>query len=63
MSTGGSEHVAQGDGEIVLRVTPEEAQLVLEALGGLRFSLVYQLIGKIQAQARDQLGPGAGGAG
>ena len=48
--------------EVTFRVTAEEASLILEALGSLRFSLVYQLIGKLQTQARDQLGGTGGGS-
>ncbi len=46
--------------EIVLKLTPEEINTVLEGIGNLPFVKVYNLIGKIQAQASAQLG--AGGA-
>lgn len=42
--------------EINLRVTIEEANLILEALGNLPFVKVFGLIAKVQEQARDQLG-------
>lgn len=41
--------------EINLRVTIEEANLILEGLGSLPFARVYALVGKIQEQARQQL--------
>ncbi|CAG0964807.1 hypothetical protein ANRL2_01171 [Anaerolineae bacterium] len=45
--------------EIVLRLTPEEINLLLEGIGNLPFVKVYTLVGKIQAQASAQLGGGA----
>jgi len=44
--------------EIVLNLTPEEINIVLEGIGNLPFVKVYNLIGKIQAQASAQLGSG-----
>jgi len=44
--------------EILLKLSPEEINLVLEGLGNLPFVKVYNLIGKIQAQASAQLGTG-----
>jgi hypothetical protein len=41
--------------EISLEMTIDEANLILEALGQLPFIKVYQLIGKLQEQARRQL--------
>jgi hypothetical protein len=41
--------------EIELRLTIDEANLILEALGNLPFIKVYALIGKIQDQAGHQL--------
>jgi len=41
--------------EITLKLTIEEANLILESLGNLPFARVYQLIGKIQQQAGQQL--------
>ncbi len=41
--------------EIQLKLTTEEANILLEALGGLPFVRVYALIGKIQSQASAQL--------
>jgi hypothetical protein len=41
--------------EINLQLTIEEANLILEALGNLPFVKVYALIGRIQAQAGQQL--------
>ncbi|MBL8473306.1 MAG: hypothetical protein KF778_03960 [Rhodocyclaceae bacterium] len=37
--------------DIALRLTPQEINLVLEALGNMPFVRVYGLIGKIQSQA------------
>ena len=42
--------------EITLKVTTDEANLILEALGNLPFVRVYALIGRIQQQAAAQLG-------
>ena len=44
--------------EIELKLSVEEANLILEALGNLPFSRVYGLIGNIQRQAQAQLGNG-----
>jgi len=41
--------------EINLRLTPDEINVVLEGIGNLPFVKVYNLIGKIQAQASAQL--------
>jgi hypothetical protein len=49
---------AGDSGDVTFQVTHEEAGLILEALGAMRFSLVYRLIGKLQAQAQQQLGNG-----
>ncbi len=43
--------------EITLHITIDEANLILESLGNLPFVKVYALIGKIQEQAGQQLGP------
>ena len=43
--------------KINLNLTIDEANLILEALGELPFSKVFQLIGKIQEQAGRQLNP------
>ncbi|GAB4426073.1 MAG: hypothetical protein OHK0039_43960 [Bacteroidia bacterium] len=40
---------------ITLKITLEEANLILEALGDMPFRKVFELIGKIQAQASQQL--------
>jgi hypothetical protein len=45
--------------EILLKVTIDEANLMLEGLGNLPFVKVYALIGKIQEQAGQQV-QGAG---
>ena len=42
--------------EITLKVTTDEANLLLEALGNLPFVRVYALIGRIQQQAAAQFG-------
>ena len=41
--------------EIQLKLTTDEANILLEALGALPFVKVYALIGKIQSQASAQL--------
>jgi hypothetical protein len=41
--------------EINLTVSVDEANLLLEAVGLLPFARVYQLVGKLQDQARRQL--------
>jgi hypothetical protein len=41
--------------EINLKLSIEEANLILESLGNLPFARVYLLIGKIQQQAGQQL--------
>jgi hypothetical protein len=43
---------------IVVRI--DEANLILEALGNLPFRQVYQLIAKLQEQARRQIAVSAG---
>ena len=40
---------------INLKVSVEEANLIMEALGNMPFTRVYVLIGKIQEQAAQQL--------
>jgi hypothetical protein len=46
--------------ELELKVTIEEANLILEGLGNLAFARVYSLIAKIHEQAGQQLrGEGA----
>lgn len=47
---------------IKLELSVDEVNLVLEALGALPFARVFQLIGRLQEQARAQLA-GANGAG
>ncbi len=41
--------------EITLKVTVDEANLILDALGNMPFKQVYTLVGKIQNQANEQL--------
>ena len=41
--------------ELELKVTVDEANLILEALGQMPFKQVYALVGKIQEQANRQL--------
>jgi hypothetical protein len=41
--------------EINVKVTIDEANLILEGLGNLPFAKVYGLVGKIQEQAARQL--------
>ncbi|MEM7655894.1 MAG: hypothetical protein AAF399_07185 [Bacteroidota bacterium] len=45
---------------IELTLTLEEANLILEALGDMPFKEVFELIGKIQQQASEQLQDNAG---
>jgi hypothetical protein len=45
--------------EIKLSLTIEEANLVLEGLGGLPFARVYALVAKVQEQAARSLEPAA----
>ena len=40
---------------IKLEITIDEANVILEGLGQLPFVQVYELIGKLQEQARNQL--------
>nr|VFJ55631.1 MAG: hypothetical protein BECKDK2373C_GA0170839_104928 [Candidatus Kentron sp. DK] len=42
--------------DINLRIAAEEANLILESLGNMPFARVYGLVGKIQEQARRQIG-------
>ncbi len=55
--------------DIQLRLTIDELNLVLEGIGNLPFARVFALVGKIQAQAGEQLqaasppSPAAGQAG
>jgi hypothetical protein len=46
--------------EIKLSLTIEEANLVLEGLGGLPFARVYALVAKVQEQAARSLEPAEG---
>ena len=48
-------------GEIELKLTVDEVNVVLDALGHQPFASVYQLVNKIQQQASGQLGGGDGG--
>ena len=41
--------------DITLQFTPDEVNVIMEGLGNLPFVKVYQLIGKIQEQAGEQL--------
>ena len=41
--------------EIELKVTVDEANLILEGLGHLPFAKVFALVGRIQEQAQQQL--------
>ncbi len=45
--------------EVELKVTIDEANLVLEGLGQLAFARVYTLVAKLQEQAARQLNGGA----
>lgn len=46
--------------DITLRVTTEETNLILEALGNMAFVRVYALVGKVQEQAGAQLREASG---
>jgi hypothetical protein len=48
--------------EIQLRLTIDDLNLVLEGIGNLPFARVFALVGKIQAQAGEQLQAQSGGA-
>ena len=48
--------------DIQLRLSLDELNLVLEAVGNLPFARVFALVGKIQAQAGEQLQAQAGSA-
>lgn len=50
--------------EINFTVTIDEANLILEGIGHLPFAKVFQLVNKLQEQARRQIDgdPAAGGA-
>lgn len=48
---------------IKLELEVDDTNLILEALGSLPFVRVYQLIGRIQEQARAQIQQGADAAG
>ncbi len=41
--------------EVTFKMTIEEANLIFKALGGLPFSDVYEVIGKLNEQANIQL--------
>lgn len=54
--------------DIQLRLTLDELNLILEGVGNLPFARVFALVGKIQAQAAEQIqaaqsAPGAAPAG
>ncbi|WP_437664825.1 hypothetical protein [Sorangium sp. So ce1182] len=42
--------------DLHLSVTVDEVNLILEGVGLLPFARVYALVGKLQQQAREQLG-------
>ena len=42
--------------EVELKVTVDEANLILEGLGNLPFAKVFALVAKVQEQATQQLG-------
>ena len=48
--------------KIKLEITIEEANLILEALGSMPFVQVFELIGKIQQQASQQLNSDSSGS-
>jgi hypothetical protein len=49
--------------DIQLRLTIDELNLILEGVGNLPFARVYNLVGKIQAQAAEQLQAAQAGGG
>ena len=58
---GGNGDVARED-ELSFSISVADTNLILEALGQLPFARVFELIGKIQRQARAQLAPPSEGA-
>ncbi len=48
--------------DIQLRLTIDDINLILEAVGNLPFARVYSLVSKIQAQAAEQIQAGPGQA-
>ena len=46
--------------EINLKLGVDDVNTILEGVGGLPFARVYQLVGKIQEQAAEQLRAGQG---
>jgi hypothetical protein len=48
--------------ELNFKITIDEANLIFKALGRMPFSEVYSLIGKMNAQANEQLAPQNGNA-
>jgi hypothetical protein len=48
--------------EIALKLTVDEANLILQALGNLPFAQVYGLIEKINQEASSQLDPSPNGS-
>ncbi|MBL8350892.1 MAG: hypothetical protein JNL87_11305 [Burkholderiaceae bacterium] len=49
--------------DIQLRLSIDELNLILEGIGNLPFARVFALVGKIQAQAAEQLQAAQGGPG
>lgn len=49
--------------EFELKLTLQEVNVLLEALGGLPYKQVYQLVAKIQQQAQAQLQEGSPASG
>ena len=45
--------------DLTLNLSIDEINLILEAVGNLPFHRVYALVGKVQKQASEQLGPQA----
>lgn len=48
--------------DIQLRLTIDDLNLILEAVGNLPFARVYGLVSKLQAQAAEQIQAGQGQA-
>ncbi|GAB4396891.1 MAG: hypothetical protein OHK0053_12020 [Microscillaceae bacterium] len=51
------ENLAANPPKVCFEVSIEEANLIFKALGRMPFAEVYELIGKLNAQANAQLSP------
>ena len=60
-STHSGPHSGTAMQDIELRLSIDELNLILEGVGNLPFARVFNLVGKIQAQAAEQLRPAPAG--